>query len=979
MAYSGSGTQADPYIVDNWADFLTVENLRYDTYIKWADKDNPNDKVVPPITINTRTDWKAAEVDFNGWTFEQIYIDAAYPTVRLIYLLAFADTKIYNWHIVNLIFKDCQVNFIDSLTDMYNCYFDNVICEPQSSTSAYWTYQGLGNEIFRYCNFYYSVINTYTEECNMVIPGGQYYNSEIYVHYKYTGDTAIKSRNSIFINEIGLHNSFMGGVIDVSEGSGSFAITDPHRDVIHGGQYPSGMRYENALINIKFKVSDTCTISAYDSNTTFYRLPNDSRTLFVTNNGNNHSGLTTIPTNMRCAEGDIKNKDLLISSNFQFTADDGTRYPQYALDNPSQTWGWHQITQVNNGVPFNPLWFYPVFVPPEYSGDVDENPYITVYDMETKQDKFTGHGLAVLRPTSCRIVEELNGEYNLSLTHPRDAEGKWQYLLEFNIIKALGQLFVIQKVDEIQQGGTAYVQVYAEHITYILNDKWIFPPFTISGYVGQTLIDEIMALATDMGGEWQVQYGFDITSDLNADENFRDWYDMKEGKTPYEMLIGSNGFVSKIGGEMYRDNFTVKINERMYGAQDNAFEMAVGYNLTGIVRTVDLTTFCTYFRGYNVSDPETAYQEWFAVSWDASTLPRAYPRNVVRSQNFAYDLESEYNEGRLERDTMNFFNQNCSPLISYELTLKDLKRNPDYKMFTNNYRYKVGDKGKVWDERLQSWVELEITHTEKDGITGECTKVVIGTQRSFTRPSGYIPTIPRGIIIPNAEMIIEGVPPLEFSSNGDNLLEWYIHGATGGVGGTGNNKFYGGLQVQMYNPSNGQPISGMTSWVSSYSLIPVEPDTEYTFSPQRRPDETMGFFTIEFDENENFVTSGSTNTSSEVNCRTWTTSSTTKYVRFEITGSSRYYYPSDYGDFNLNLGGTQLPYEPYSLCVPVTISDGTNSQTINIPINHPLTENETISRTSTNVDIPTYQGDNTLTVNTETQPSLVKIKFKENT
>ena len=159
MAYSGSGTKADPYIVDNWADFLTVENLRYDTYIKWADKDNPNDKVVPPVTISSRTDWKAAEVDFNGWTFEQIYIDASYPTVRLIYMLAFADTKIYNWHIINLIFKDCQVTFIDNLTDMYNCYFDNVICEQKSSTSEYWKYQGLGNEIFRYCNFHYSQSN----------------------------------------------------------------------------------------------------------------------------------------------------------------------------------------------------------------------------------------------------------------------------------------------------------------------------------------------------------------------------------------------------------------------------------------------------------------------------------------------------------------------------------------------------------------------------------------------------------------------------------------------------------------------------------------------------------------------------------------------------------------------------------------------------------------------------------------------------
>ena len=977
MAYSGTGTQADPYIVDNWADFLTVQGLRYDSYIKWADKSSPNDKVVPPVTVSTTTDWRAAQVDFNGWTFEQITIDLAYSSAANAFnIMTFESHKLYNWHVEIWNVKDCQVNLFSKATSLYNAYFDVLICQPLPSNSAFWTRgsNSPGVRILSNSFFYYSVIRTQTEECNMIVPSASFYNSELYINYKYTGDTAVSSRQSVFFTvQPTLVNSYVGGVIDVSDGSGSFAITDPKRS---GGDWVVGAYYSDTIFNIKFLVSENCTISAYNDNTKFRALGANVKSYFTVDNGNNYEGLSSVPAALRCAEGDIKNHDKLQNDNFPFIADDNTRYSQYSTDRSGETWAWRQTTRVNSGIPFNPFYFYPTFTPPDYSGAVDENPYITVFDMETKQDGFTGHGLAVLRPTSCRIVEELNGEFNLTLVHPRDDEGKWQYLLEYNIIKALGQLYVIQKVDEVQTGGSAYVQVYAEHISYTLNDKWLFPPFSITGYVGQTLIDNILALATDMGGEWQTQYGFDISTDISADPSFRDWYDMSDGATPYEMILGSGGFISKLGGELYRDNFTMKINNRMYGALDNAFEIAIGYNLTGIRRTVDLSTFCTYFRGYDVSDSETAYQSWFAVSWDPSTLPRAYPRNIVRSQNFSYDIQ-EFAEGQLERDTMTFFNQNCAPLISYELNIVDLQHNPDYKEFTNNYRYKVGDKGKVWDERLKSWIELEITHTEKDGITGECTKVVIGTQRSFTRPNGYTPSVPR-VIIPNAEMIIEGVPPLEFNSNGDNLLEWYITGAEGGVGGAGDNKFYGDLQVQMYNPNNGQPISGMTSWVSSVELIPVEPNTEYTFSAKQQPDTEMGLFTLEFDENMDFVTSGSTNTSSQITCRTWTTSPTTKYIRFEITGSaSWYYYPSDFGDFNLNLGDTQLPYEPYSIALPVTISDGTHSQTVNISIDHPLTENETISRASTEIDIPTYEGDNTLTVNTSVQPSSVKIKYKE--
>ena len=319
---------------------------------------------------------------------------------------------------------------------------------------------------------------------------------------------------------------------------------------------------------------------------------------------------------------------------------------------------------------------------------------------------------------------------------------------------------------------------------------------------------------------------------------------------------------------------------------------------------------------------------------------------------------------------------NCAPLVSYELSIVDLKRNPDYKEFSNNYRYKVGDKGRVWDERLQSWIELEITRTEKDGITGECTKVVIGTQRSFTRPNGYVPTVPR-VIIPNAEMIIEGVPPLEFNSNGDNLLEWYITGADGGVGGLGDNLFYGGIYNAFYNPDTGAYGGSSSSWVASVEAIEVEASTEYTVSMKVQPDVAMGIYTIEYDENMDYITAGYTSTSASVTCRTWTTNSSTKYIRVEVTGGSSSYSPTAIGDFNLNLGGTQKPYEPYGLVIPVTITDGTHTQTTNISIDHPLAENETISRASTSVDIPTYQGDNTLTVGTSIQPTTVKIKYKE--
>ena len=629
------------------------------------------------------------------------------------------------------------------------------------------------------------------------------------------------------------------------------------------------------------------------------------------------------------------------------------------------------------------------------------------------------------------------------MVHPVDEEGKWQYILEMNIIKALGQLFVIQKVDEVQQGGSRYVSCYAEHITYTLNDKWIFPPVTIAGYTGQTLIDNMLSQATDLGYDWQTTYTFTVTSDMSLPENFEDWTELAEGVTPYEMLLGGDGFVAKVGGELYRDNFTMKINERMYGAQDDAFEIAVGYNLTGIHRTVDLTTFCTYLRGYDVSlgeDYGDPYSMWWAIGWDPSTLPRPYPREVVRSKNFTFpDTLGEYRYDRLARATGAFFDSQCAPLITYELNIVDLKRNPDYSKFTNNYRYKVGDKGKVWDERLQSWVILEITRTEKDGITGDTTKVVIGTMRDFTRPVGYNPVIPRTtIIIPRTAKIIEGVPPITFSTSETQLEDWEIYGAEGGVGEAS-------TSLNLYPPINnnsinrgywgiypdgglyGEPCYNTTeAWTPLCNPIYLDIGT-YTFSVYVKADRELepaegsafsDYPTVLYWQGQSGWPNYDQSATAE-GAAVYTGVSTTfvrKQITFTVT-SAGYVYPYiqrralNVGNiyttcFQLESGSIATPYTAYSdtiYYIPVKITSATQTYyktaddklfadstgalylladehpytIINIPIEAPLGANEVISRAETGIEIPTYNGQNVLSVETEVQPEKVKIWFKE--
>ncbi len=1012
MAITGTGTQADPIIVNNWTDFLTALGTN-NAYIKWADSGS---KVLSEtITIASEIIVKAKSVDFNGWTLESVYITKQYTSndTGIFIVQAYTGITAYNLTVGYLDINDPRHEvFGGGGATLYNVFFDNIKVADIPDSETWWTngqsstFGGPQDGLFSSCTMYNCILYLHSQNASIIFPKGSYYWCEIYADYKYTLSSAIQPVHGLFIRGTRYIQSYVGGKVDVSGGSGSFDIV---RAADNSELSKAGVWAYYSILNIETRVSENCAVSCSHIRT--FDITGTGKTFFVTNNGNNYNAYNTTITEL--AKGllsDLRNSDELTIEGFIFMEDDETRYPQYASDNSTKDWTFRKSVNVNTGIPFLPFWKYPTYEPPTPTGgEVYENPYLTVYDMETKQDNFDNHGLAILCPTSGRIVEELNGEYSLSFTHPRDTDNKWQYVLEMNVVKALGQLFVIQKVDETQSGGSGYVSAYAEHITYTLNDKWIFPPVTIAGYNGQTLIDSIMEQATDLGYDWQTTYDFDVTTNLNAPEGFRDWYEMSEGVTPYEMLIGGNGFVAKLGGELYRDNFHMSINSRMEGARDNAFELAIGYNLTGIKRTVDLTTFCTYLRGYDVTDG--TYDNWFAIGWDPSTLPRPYPREVVRSTNFFYEHPEYAESGQLERDTSLFFNQNCAPLVSYELNVVDLRRNPDYKMFSNNYRFKVGDKGRVWDERLQAWLELEITRTEHDIITGDCVKVVIGTQRSFTRPVGHQPVISRGIIIPAAEKVLEGLVPLYFNSAADKLIDWTIYGASGGVGNTeyGSNLFdfeswYSGVyDVQngtiSWNRDNQEftltaaaqdcytyPYS--TDYMYDYAYkIPVEASAKYELSWSANNDNRGNVYIF-----RNGITSDNawiSNANGKALVFDTNADTTEITLRFGVLNSGE---SVTYSNIKLRKVTTTIPVI-VSQGVPVyyatgngnryatpegayRLEDDMQTQTVLIPVDHPLEEGESISLADTGIDIPTYIGDNTLDVNTTIKPR-VKITYKE--
>lgn len=381
--------------------------------------------------------------------------------------------------------------------------------------------------------------------------------------------------------------------------------------------------------------------------------------------------------------------------------------------------------------------------PPE---PVKQRPYISVYDVSTPQDGFENNGLAVLQPSQCLVTEVLNGEYTASLTHPIDAAGKWNYILERNLLKIGGQIFTIVRTDDEGINSQGQIIADCEHVFYQLSDPWIFPGAAITGERGLDLITSADAYMWRNAKPGQVNYYFTYWSDVPISPAVSQlkWNPTQEGMTLIDVILGSNGVAALCGGELYRDNFYFSLNQSMENSEENAFDIHIGFDLTGIRRVFDTSNFCTYFRAYD------QYGQWFAVAWAMPAVLRSYSHEIIRSKNFTYNIDEDLlPEGMdiydasmelLVADGMAYFNKNCAPVMSYTVNIKDVINNPEYAELSGKPRYKVGNVGRVYDARLGGYVTLKITKTVTDAITGEVVQVVFGDLVGFGQPKPATPT-----------------------------------------------------------------------------------------------------------------------------------------------------------------------------------------------------------------------------------------------
>lgn len=323
---------------------------------------------------------------------------------------------------------------------------------------------------------------------------------------------------------------------------------------------------------------------------------------------------------------------------------------------------------------------------------------INLYDKNERS--FATNGLVILSDCkSCFITEELNGQFELELEYPLDERGKWTYLVEDNIIKADGQLFrIYHKVKNL-----ASIKVNARHIFYDLLDNLV-ENLNLVNATGAGALDNVIS-------NTQYSHPFNCSSDVSG--SLTKTY---AKKNPTEIIMGTDGIIANCGGELVRDNFTIKLLQSR--GVDRGVLISYGKNIIGIEETLDLDGICT--RLMPIGKDGLLLSEKYIDSPYINNFP--HPK--IRTVEFS-DCEDE---ATLRTTTQNYIGTSkCDiPQFNYKIDFIELSKTEEYKNYAILETVDMGDTVTIRHNKLNINLKAKVIKIVQNCITGRIENIELG-------------------------------------------------------------------------------------------------------------------------------------------------------------------------------------------------------------------------------------------------------------
>lgn len=346
---------------------------------------------------------------------------------------------------------------------------------------------------------------------------------------------------------------------------------------------------------------------------------------------------------------------------------------------------------------------------------------------ERNETDFSHNGIRVLQPIEAIVSEELNGDYSLKLTMPR---GFSDIEIE-QVVKAptpkSPQLFRVYNTDIDMLGNPVF---YCRHIFYDLLDYFIEDTRPTGN--GAVAISRILDETP-------------FTGDSDIAKQGTAYYQMMN---PVNAILGAdNSFITVWGGELERDNFTVRMKSQL-GA-DHGVSIRYRKNLTGLRFVTDLSGVATKIMPTGLrEDGQTLLKlpEKYVVSPLIDTYVNEKITRIHYSEIKIGDEMSESQALQALRDAANLeFEKGLDkPQVTATVEFVPLEDTEEYKDFSILESVYLGDSISVHHEDLNIDLVTKVIGFEFDALSKRYNKVTLGNanpkygdvQRQYTDKIG---------------------------------------------------------------------------------------------------------------------------------------------------------------------------------------------------------------------------------------------------
>lgn len=338
------------------------------------------------------------------------------------------------------------------------------------------------------------------------------------------------------------------------------------------------------------------------------------------------------------------------------------------------------------------------------------------------------NGDMTLLPTTAMVHAILNGEWEATLEHPIDEDGRWKYIIEDAVVKMPSfngdQLFRVKKKEKSDDGITAEMQP----IFMDAKDDCFLTDVRPTEKTGQQALDMMTAPNKKYSARSNIT---NISTAYYQTKNLIEAISAED----------ENSFINRWGGEVIYDNYTIVINDR--AGDDYGYEVLYGKNIpeNGISEEIETRDIVTRIvpKAYNgnmiegdepwIDSPEI--EKYPTIRYGVMEFEDVKMREDAQEDDeedgiTVCDTQEQLEEALKKKCEEQFEAGVDKPIVTLSVDIVMLEGTDLYKDFEDLTKVSLGDTVHCRHSKLNIITDARVIEMEWDCLEKRVDSVVVG-------------------------------------------------------------------------------------------------------------------------------------------------------------------------------------------------------------------------------------------------------------